>query len=50
MTNEEIVIRELSNAIDSMSMCIPYLEEMKGKIPTEILNKLDEINRFSIMF
>lgn len=50
MTNEEIVIRELSNAIASMSMCIPYLEEMKGKIPTEVIELLDECNRLSVMF
>lgn len=50
MTNEEIVIRELSNAIASMSMCIPYLEEMKGKIPTEILDLLDDINQLSVKY
>lgn len=50
MTNEEIVIRELSNAIDSMSMCISYLEEMKGKIPTEILDLLDDINKLSVKY
>ena len=50
MTDEEIVIRELSNAINSMNVCIPYLEGMSGKIPTEVLNKLDDINRLSCMF
>ena len=50
LSNEEIVIRELSNAITSMSMCMPLLEEMKGKISPEILDLLDDINKMSGMY
>lgn len=50
MTDEEFVIRELSNAIASMSMCIPYLEGMKGKISTEIIDLIDDINKFSVSY
>lgn len=50
LSNEEIVIRELSNAITSMSMCMPLLEEMKGKMPQEVINLLDELNRLSVMY
>lgn len=50
MTNEEIVIRELSNAIASMSMCEPYLNNMAGKIPTTIINLIDTINQWSVKY
>ena len=50
LSNKEIVIRELSNAITSMSMCMPLLEEMKGKIPQEVINLLDDINRLSVLY
>lgn len=50
MTKKEVVIRELSNAIASISMCMPYLEEMKGKIPAELLDLLDDINELSVKY
>ena len=48
--SSEIVKRELSNAIASMSMCMPLLEEMNGNIPTQILDLLDSINKLSVMY
>lgn len=50
MSNEEIVIMELSNAIKCVEKCIPLLEKMEGKISTKVLNLLDELNRLSVMY
>ncbi len=50
MINEEIVRSNLSIAIDYIQECIPYLKEMNGKIPTDILDLIDEINKYSVMF
>ena len=50
MTNEEAVRRELDLAIANLSICIPMLEAMNGKIPSDILDKIDFINQWSVMF
>lgn len=50
MTDEEIVLKELSEAIKSIEKCIPILESFDGKISTEILNKIDLINYYSTLF
>lgn len=48
--NEEIVVRELSNVIVCLSNCDKYLREMDGKISTEILDLIDDINKWSVKY
>lgn len=43
MTNEEAIKRELIKALASMNICIPLLEELKGKIPSDITDILKDI-------
>lgn len=50
MNNEEIVRQKLSEAIESIKVCLPLLEKMDGKIPSDILNKLDVINGYSVLY
>lgn len=50
MTNEELIIEELAEAIKHIEKCIPLLEMCEGKISTKILNKLDLINYYSTLF
>lgn len=49
MENQKL-IKLLSDVIANMTMAVPLLEEMQGKIPTEILDLLDYINKLSVKF
>ena len=49
MENKQL-IELLSKTIANMTMAMLLLEEMEGKIPTEILDMLDYINKLSVKY
>lgn len=49
MENKQL-IELLSKTIGNMTMAMPLLEKMDGKIPTEILDMLDFINKLSVKY
>lgn len=49
MENKQLV-KLLSEAIANLTLAMPYLEEMHGKIPTEILDLLDHANALTVRY
>lgn len=49
MQNKQLV-KLLSDAITNLTLAMPLLEEMNGKIPTEIIDMLDYVNRLSVKY
>ena len=50
MSNEDVVRERLKQALDCMRECVPLLEEMDGKIPSDILDIIDTINKYSVLY
>lgn len=44
------LIKYLTDAIGSLSQAMPYLEEMDGKIPSEVLDLLDFANKLTVKY
>lgn len=42
------IIRGLSDAISSISYVLPLIEKYENKIPTDVLNLIDDINQASV--
>lgn len=50
MENNKKLIRLLSDAICNLSLAMPLLEQLQGKIPSEILDLLDYANKLTVKY
>lgn len=50
MEKNKQLVKLLTSAINDLTLAMPLLEEMKGQIPSEILDLLDFANKLTVKY